>query len=123
MKTVRAAVVGATALAASLTMPPAAADASCSVGDGPVAAGAHTDGAGNDGLQGCVVSEYGEATVTVTPSYVVVDGSARNQEPFDGYSGVDETGPVGCASGDYTPGGANNSLLDGEDACQPQLPA
>ncbi|MDT4937493.1 MAG: hypothetical protein QOG80_1164, partial [Pseudonocardiales bacterium] len=51
-------------------------------------------------------------TVTATPSYVVADGDSANPEPADGYIGVDGTGGVGCASGDYQPGGSNNALVD-----------
>lgn len=71
----------------------------------------------------------------VPNGYVVADGDSTNPDPLDGYLGVegDSTGIrlVGCASGDYEPGGDNNVILDPNnptppdpaDPCAPQPPA
>lgn len=115
------AVIAATALVSVGAFTPAQADSTCSA-DGPIGVAAY-----EDGVQICVAAGTVDAAVTATPSYVVADGEDANPEPLDGYIGVDESGPVGCSSGEYEPGGENNPIVDPADPapsgdCQPQAP-
>lgn len=81
---------------------------------------------------GCATASGDAATQS---GYAVADGAATNPGPASGYIGVDgsDGGPtvVGCASGDYTPGGTNHviasqahppSAPDPADPCTPSAP-
>ncbi len=125
-KIVAGAVIASLSLGGTLLMAqagPATAAPSCTADPG------YVDATGNQGVQGQCNAGWGTAeTVTVAgnpdPSaasgYVIADGPASNPEGADGYYGVDNQGPVACASGDYTPGTAQRTPAD--DGCAPQAP-
>jgi hypothetical protein len=85
----------------------ARADSTCAVGGSGNLAVGTTGG----GAQVCTKSSVLTGTVTVTPSYVAADGYVSNSEPLDGYVAADSDGAYVCASGDYTPGGSNPSIV------------
>jgi len=121
MRKTRLAIAGALAVGGLYALSPQAqASSDCASGStDPVSAGAFGGGG-----QVCVQTGRVNATLTGTPGYVIVDGAAGNPEPADGYIGVDGSGPVGCASGDYSPGGGN-PIVDPADPepggdCMPQ---
>jgi hypothetical protein len=116
-----AATIAAAGLGIGGALAPAQASSACAA-DAPVAVAPS-----GDGIAACVNGGTVDAVVTATPDHVVADGDAANPEPLDGYVGVDGTGPVACASGDYEPGGDNNPLVDPADPapggeCSPQAP-
>lgn len=123
-------VAGALGVGGLFAVPAAQATSTCTTGVSP-------SGTGGSGAvstpAGCATASGDAATQS---GYAVADGSASNPGPAAGYIGIDNSdgGPtvVGCASGDYTPGGTNHVVAsqahpptvppDQSDPCTPAAP-
>jgi hypothetical protein len=112
-------VAGSMAVTGALAMP---AHAVSSCGTGPAVTPSGTGGTLTVGTPAGCLTASGDAAAQ--SGYVVADGASTNGNPGGGYIGVDgsDGGPtiVGCASGDYTPGGTNHVLAS--QAHPPSVP-
>lgn len=114
----------------------ACSDTSTPVSADPLANGARVCVNAGAGLDGSATVAGDPTTQT---GYAVVDGNSTNQDPADGYLGVESGNPndaggnpaiVGCNDGNYDPSGANNVIIAADGTvnpppndCTPPLPS